>query len=54
MLEGLQGVGGAFNEKKISEVRNSVFYFHFPSYEKLAITTQFDLNRFHDVIIRNS
>ena len=35
------------------------FYFHFfiakfPSYEKLAMTSQFDLTRFYDVIICNS
>ena len=35
------------------------FYFHFfilkfRSYEKLAMTSQFDLTRFYDVIIRNS
>ena len=35
------------------------FHFHFfvlkfPSYEKLALTSQFDLTRFYDVIIRNS
>ena len=34
------------------------FYFHFfilklPSYEKLAMTSQFELIRFYDVIIRN-
>ena len=90
VLEGLQGVGGAFNEYKTSELHNSVilklkkenkkpelsnsevinlikfpsyitqfFYFHFfilkfPSYEKLAMASQFDLTRFYDVIIRNS
>ena len=37
----------------------SFFYFHFfiikfPSYAKLAITLEFDLTRFYDVIIRNS
>ena len=36
-----------------------LFYFHFfnlefPSYEKLAMTSQFDKIRFYDVIIRNS
>ena len=36
-----------------------MFYFHFfnlkfPNYEKLAMTSQFDLTRFYDVIICNS
>ena len=36
-----------------------LFYFHFfilkfPSYEKLAMTSQFDLTRFYDAEIRNS
>ena len=35
------------------------FSFHFfilmwPSYEKLAMISQFDITRFHEVIIRNS
>ena len=35
------------------------FYFHFfslkfPSYERFSMTSQFDLNRFYDIIIRNS
>ena len=35
------------------------FYFHFfslkfSSYEKFSMTSQFDLNRFYDAIIRNS
>ena len=87
VLEGLQGVGGAFNEKTLelrcskifkkrkekSELSNSeiiylikfqsyvtrFFDFHFfilkfPSYEKLAVTSQFDLTRFYGVVIRNS
>ena len=46
--------------KKISELRNSGFFcFHFsvlkfPSYEKLAVASQFDLTQIYDVIIRNS
>ena len=45
---------------KIFELRNSVFfYFYFfilkvPSYEKLAITSEFKLTRFYDVISNNS
>ena len=45
---------------KMSELLNSLFfYFHFfilkfLRYEKLAMTSQFDLTRFFDVIIRNS
>ena len=41
---------------KISESRKSVHFFipNFPSYEKLAMTSQFELTRFHDVITRNS
>ena len=30
------------------------FNLKFPSYEKLAMRSQFDLTRFYDVIIRNS
>ena len=44
---------------KISELRNLVFLFSFfilkcPSYKELAVTSQFDLTRFYDVIIHNS
>ena len=40
------------------KLRNSVFYFHFfilkfLSYEKLVMTSQFDLTQFYDVVIRN-
>ena len=44
---------------KIPELPNSLFFcFHFfilkfPSYEKIAMTSQFDLTRFYDVIIHN-
>ena len=52
----------------MSELRNSgfsfsfFFLFKFPSYtthkfpsnEKLAMTSQFDLTQFYDIIIRNS
>ena len=31
-----------------------VFILKFPSYEKLAMTLQFDLTRLYDVITRNS
>ena len=56
-------------ENKKSELSNSeiiylsyvtlFFSFHFfilmwPSYEKLAMISQFDITRFHEVIIRNS
>ena len=48
-----------FHEIKFSSYLTRLFYFHFfivkfPSYEKLALTSQFDLIRFYDVIIRNS
>ena len=44
---------------KFSSYLSRFFYFHcfivkFPSYEKLALTSQFDLTWFYDVIIRNS
>ena len=44
---------------KFSSYLSRFFYFHFfiekfPSYEKLALSSQFDLTRFYDVIIRNS
>ena len=44
---------------KISELHNPAFYVHlfilkFLSYEKLAMTSQFDLTRFYDAIICNS
>ena len=40
------------------KLRNSVFYFHFfilkfLSYANLAMTSQFDLTQFHDVVISN-
>ena len=69
VLEGLWGVGGAFNENKTSELYSSKilkwkkenkkpelsnskikYLIKFPSYEKLAMTSQFDLTRFYDVI----
>ena len=88
VLEGLEGVGDAFNENKtfklnnseivkqkkenkkpeftrnflsnkVFELFNSVFLFSlfiekFSNYEKLAVTSQFDLTRFYGVTIRNS
>ena len=44
---------------KFSSYLTRFFYFHFfivkfPSYEKLAMTSQFDLARFYDVMRRNS
>ena len=44
---------------KFSSYLTRFFYFHFfivkfPSYEKLAMTSQFDLTRFYDFITRNS
>ena len=44
---------------KFSSYLTRFYYFHFfivklPSYEKSALTSQFDLTRFYDVIIRNS
>ena len=44
---------------KCSSYLTRLFYFHFsivkfPSYEKLALTSQFNLTQFYDVIIRNS
>ena len=44
---------------KSSSYLTRVFYFHFlivkfSSYEKLALTSQFDFTRFYDVTIRNS
>ena len=44
---------------KLSSYLTRLFCFRFiivkfPSYEKLALTSQFDLTRFYDVIIRNS
>ena len=44
---------------KLSIYFTRFFCFHFyivkfPSYEKLTLTSQFDLTRFDDVIIRNS
>ena len=43
----------------MSELFNSAFLLSFwilkfPSYEKLAKMSQFDLTRFYDIIIRNS
>ena len=44
---------------KFSSYETRFFYFHFfilkfPSHEKLAMTSQFDLTQFYDVLIRNS
>ena len=41
------------NEDKISELRNqeTLFSFKVPTYEKLAMTSQFGLTQFYDVII---
>ena len=44
---------------KFSSYLTRFFYFHFfivkfPSYEKLILTSQFDLTRFYDFIIHNS
>ena len=48
-----------FHLIKCSSYLIRLFYFHFfivkfPSYKKLALTSQFDLTQFYDVIIRNS
>ena len=42
--------------EEISELRNweILFSLKIPSYEKLAMTWQFDLTQFYDAIIRNS
>ena len=44
------------NKYKISELRNSgiLFSLKIPIEEKLAMTSQFNLTQFYDVIIRNS
>ena len=43
------------NKDKISELRNSeiLFSLNIPRYGKLVMTSQSDLTRFYDVIIRN-